>query len=100
MSRLDEIKRAYRYKYKLNKDTYPAWLINRVDELEEYNEALQETSILNANKVVGMYEQNQRYKQALERAKEQLLDNTINVSDCAENAYYTINRALKEDKPK
>lgn len=66
MGRLDEIKRAYGYGHKLSKDTYPYWLISRVEELEEYNEALQENSILNGNEVVRLQELNQRYKQALE----------------------------------
>lgn len=35
MDRLEEIKRAYGYDYRLSKDTYPYWLINRVEELYE-----------------------------------------------------------------
>lgn len=38
----------------------------RTEELEELNEALSETSILNAEESAKLWEQNQRYKQALE----------------------------------
>lgn len=45
------------------------YVIN-VDDLEEYNEALQESSILNGNEVVRLKELNSRYKQAIQGAKE------------------------------
>jgi len=37
---LDEIKRAYGYGRRLSKDTYPHWLISRIEELEKENEFL------------------------------------------------------------
>src|SRR5690625_945908 len=44
----------------------------RVEELEKFNEAISETSILNAEESVKLWEQNQRYKQALELVEDEL----------------------------
>lgn len=40
--RLEEIKNAYRYGYTLGVNTYPYWLISRVDELEQQNKRYRE----------------------------------------------------------
>lgn len=60
---LDYIKKAYGYSYDLNENTYPHWLITRVQELESW-------LVVSTHFQVMLRKENRRYKQELEYMKQ------------------------------
>lgn len=79
--RLEEIKRAYGYGYKLDVNTYPHWLINRVQELEEVVESMDKQRIKmgeshqeTINSIDSVIKQNKRYRESFKTIFNRALD--------------------------
>lgn len=94
---LEEIKRAYGYGNKLDVNTYPHWLISRVQELEKLCEQLIGEEWMNDE---GLYEsemmkldrQNKRYREVIEKAMDELNHG------CKYHAHYVLEQTLEGEE--